>query len=319
MNHIGAIDIGGTKIAALVAGKEGILSRVTQETAKKGSVRALPEQAIAMLEAACREAGIEAVDAVGVASCGPFVRDADMLALTAPNLCGARSKSLPNDWDRIPLEAVLRERFNNLVIENDGVAALAAERNFGAVRDEANCVYVTWSTGIGFGICVDGRILHGKHGNAGHAGHMLLSASSEALCGCGNRGDVEALASGRNVGERLGMSTADLFGAARQGDEKLKPVAEEIARWFGQALYNLTATLDTRCFVIGGSVWNHHGDWLAPIVRNEIVSRLPALTEGVEILPAALGSLVADIGALSLVMPAEWIGEWRRTEPWKKI
>ena len=112
MNHIGAIDIGGTKIAALVAGKEGILARVTQETAKKGSVRALPEQAIAMLEAACREAGVEAVDAVGVASCGPFVRDAGMLALTAPNLCGARSKSLPNDWDRIPLEAVLRARIN---------------------------------------------------------------------------------------------------------------------------------------------------------------------------------------------------------------
>ena len=56
-----------------------------------------------------------------------------------------------------------------------------------------------------------------------------------------------------------------------------------------------------------------------PLVRNEIVSRLPALTAGVEIVPAALGSLVADIGALALVMPGDWVAEWRRTEPWTKI
>jgi glucokinase len=284
-------------------------------------VRALPEQAVALLDEACRQAGVEAVEAVGVASCGPFVRDNGMVALTAPNLCGARSKSLPNDWDRIPLEAVLRERYGTppgrLVIENDGVAALAAERSFGAVKDEPDCVYVTWSTGIGFGLCVDGHILRGKHGNAGHAGHMLLSEKSEALCGCGNAGDVEALASGRNIAERLSVSAADLFGAARSGDAKALAAAEEAAAWVGRALYNLAATLDTRYFVIGGSVWNHHGDWLAPLVRKEVVSRLPALTEGVEIVPAALGSLVADIGALSLVMPEDWIAEWRRTEPWK--
>lgn len=321
MKYIGAIDIGGTKIAALVAGREGILARVTQPTAVKGSARALPEQALAMLDAACRQAGIDAVEAVGVASCGPFVHEAGMIALTAPNLCGARSKSLPNDWDRIPLEAVLRERYGlpgKLVIENDGVAALAAERSFGAVKDERDCVYVTWSTGIGFGLCVDGHILRGKHGNAGHAGHMLLSESSDAACGCGNVGDVEALASGRNISERRGMPAADLFGMARNGDAQARAVAEEAAGWVGRALYNLAATLDTRCFVIGGSVWNHHGDWLEPVVHREIASRLPALTAGVRIVPAELGTLVADIGALSLVMPGDWIAEWRRTEPWKR-
>ena len=324
MEYIGAIDIGGTKMAALVAGRKGILARVTQPTALTGPLRALPDQAAALLDAACREAGIAAVEAVGVASCGPFVRDNGMVALTAPNLCGARSRSLPNDWDRIPLEAVLRERFGMpgmpgaLVIDNDGVAALMAERSFGAVKDEPDCAYVTWSTGIGFGLCVDGHILRGKNGNAGHAGHMLLSESSDVACGCGNRGDVEALASGRNIAQRLGIQAADLFGAARQGDAQAMAAAQELAGWVGRALYNLTATLDTRCFVIGGSVWNHHGDWLAPLVRKEIVSRLPALTEGVEIVPAALGSLVADIGALSLVMPDDWIAEWRRTEPWKR-
>jgi len=320
MAYIGGIDIGGTKIVAIVANRDGLLARVTQPTVKTGSPRALPEQAVQLLEDACRNAGIEPdlVRHVGVASCGPFVREEGMITLITPNLCGALNSSLPNDWDGIPLEAVLRERFERVAIENDCVAALVAERAFGAVKDEPDCAYVTWSTGIGFGLCVDGRILHGKHGNAGHAGHMLLDAYSEAVCGCGNHGDVEALTSGSNIGLRLQVSAADLFRSARDGDARAIAVAEELAQWFGRALYNVVATLDTRYFVIGGSVWINHGDWLLPRVKKEIVSRFPALTEGVELLPAALGSMVADIGSLCLMMPEDWIDEWRRSEPWKK-
>src|SRR5689334_14077959 len=100
MEYIGAIDIGGTKIAAIVAGREGILARLTQLTPVAGSVRALPEQAIALLDDACREANIDParIRQVGVASCGPFVREAGMIALAAPNICGAKNASLPNDW-----------------------------------------------------------------------------------------------------------------------------------------------------------------------------------------------------------------------------
>ena len=320
MVYIGGIDIGGTKIVATVASRDGLLARVTQPTAKSGSLRALPEQAVQLLDEACRNAGIEPglVRNVGVASCGPFVRENGMIALNTPNLCGALNAALPNDWDKIPLEEVLRERFERVAIENDCVAALVAERSFGAVKDEPDCAYVTWSTGIGFGFCVDGRILHGKHGNAGHAGHMLLDVDSDAVCGCGNHGDVEALTSGSNIRRRLQMQAADLFNSARAGDADALAAAQELAQWFGRALYNVVATLDTRYFIIGGSVWTNHGDWLLPRVKKEIVSRFPALTEGVELLPAALGSMVADIGALCLMMPEDWIAEWRRGESWKK-
>ncbi|WP_136417150.1 ROK family protein [Herbaspirillum sp. ST 5-3] len=321
--HIGAIDIGGTKIAAIVAGPEGPLARVTRPTVKSGPVRALPDQAIALMDDACAQAGVDpaAVKIAGIASCGPFVREQGFLGLSTPNLCGGHTAAvdLPNDWDVIPLEQVLRERFDKLVIENDCVAALAAERTFGALQGENDCVYVTWSTGIGFGLCVDGHILHGKHGNAGHAGHMLMSEQTDALCGCGNRGDLEGLISGRNVGRRLNTSTSELFRAARDGDEQARETAAEAAQWFGRALYNLTAALDTRRFAVGGSVWLHHGDWLAPIVLEEIERRFPALTSGVSVTTAALGSLVADIGALSLIIPEEWIAPWRTTQPWQKL
>src|SRR5690606_26704273 len=117
-----------------------------------GSVRALPEQVIRLLERACAKAGIDPaqVRSVGVASAGPFVRQEGRLLVSTPNICGGLSGNshLPNDWVAIPLEEVLRERFANVLIENDCVAALMAERAFGAAVDEPDCVYVTWSTGV---------------------------------------------------------------------------------------------------------------------------------------------------------------------------
>jgi glucokinase len=320
---IGALDIGGTKVAATVANARGLLARVVQPTAKTGSSRALGEQAIALLEAACNQANIACaqLSTVGVSSCGPFVLIDNMIALAAPNICGGRAHSddLPNDWQTIPLEQVLRERFAHVVIRNDCVTALVAERMFGAVQDEANCVYATWSTGIGFGLCVDGHILNGKNGNAGHAGHMLLNEQSDMLCGCGNRGDVEAMVSGRNLGKHVGRSTSEVFSAAHAGEPAALETTFQAARSFGRALYNIAVTLDTRVFIIGGSIWTHHGQWLAPIVEQEIAARLPALTQGVSIVPADLGELVTDIGALAMVMPTDWIPGWRGERPWRGL
>jgi glucokinase len=320
---IGGLDIGGTKMAAIVAGPQGPLARAMQPTVKTGTSRALPEQAIALLDEACRKAGVERtmLKRVGVSSAGPFVTIGGEVALVNPNLCGGleATSDLPNDWVSIPLEHVLRQEFGDIVVRNDCIAALIAERSFGAVRDVKDCVYVTWSTGIGFGLCVDGHVLNGKHGNAGHAGHMLLSENSQALCGCGNRGDVEALISGRNIERLRGRAAADIFSAARRGDADSLKIATEAAQWFGKALYNLTATLDTSVFVIGGSVWQHHGEWMMPTVVKEIASRMPALTADVILLNAALGGLVADIGGLCLVMPEEWKDPWRRSSPWANL
>jgi glucokinase len=202
------------------------------------------------------------------------------------------------------------------VIDNDCIAALTAERYFGAAQDESNCAYVTWSTGIGFGLCVDGHVLRGKHGNAGHAGHMLLSEVSNALCGCGNQGDLEGLISGRNLSQRLQQPLEVIFTAAANGDPTSLAIAEDAAKWLGRGLYNLITTLDLRCILMGGSVWRHHANLLAPLVEKEIHSRFPALTSGVVIQSAGLGELVADIGALSLVMPKSWRDDWNVRQPW---
>jgi glucokinase len=81
-----------------------------------------------------------------------------------------------------------------------------------------HCAYVTWSTGVGMGLCVDGRVLRGKNGNAGHGGHMFVSDNDDALCGCGNVGDVEALVAGNAVARRFGADAATLLQRAQAGD-----------------------------------------------------------------------------------------------------
>lgn len=321
--YIGGLDIGGTKMAAIIADIDGPLIRVVEPTVKTGTPRAPAEQGLRLLQQACSEAGIpfEQIQCVGVSSCGPFAYIDRQLNLVTPNICGGmhEDSDLPNDWQAIPLEAVLREHFSTVVIENDCVAAIAAERAFGNARGYDNCAYVTWSTGIGMGFCVDGRLLRGKNGNAGHAGHMLLAENIPAQCGCGNFGDVEALTSGRNLRARFGRSSTDIFTSAKAGEEEALAIVKEAAKWFGRALFNVTATLDMKLFVIGGSVWQHHGDWINTMVMHELESRFPALTNDVSIVDARLGSHVADIGALYMVMEADWVTRWQQGDLWEKL
>ena len=317
---IAAIDIGGSKIAVTLADASGPRYRLIQPTVKTGTSRAIPEQCLTLLQSLCHQADIDfsKINSIGVSACGPFAFQDNLLGLVAPNLCGGLSNAndLPNDWTFIPLASVLKEQSSHVVIDNDCIAALTAERYFGAAQDEPNCAYVTWSTGIGFGLCVDGHVLRGKHGNAGHAGHMLLSEVSDALCGCGNQGDLEGLISGRNLSQRLQQPLEVIFTAAAQGDPTCLAIAEEAAKWLGRGLYNLITTLDLRCILMGGSVWRHHAGLLAPLVEKEIHSRFPAMTEGVVLQSAALGELVADLGALSLVMPESWKADWNARQPW---
>ena len=320
---IAALDIGGTKLAVTVANQQGPLLRVSQPTIREGSADAIPLQALQLLDTACLQAGIsrESCTALGVSSCGPFAHRDGLIDIIPPNLCGGlvHSDDLPNDWTSIPLERVLRSQFSEVCIANDCVAALIGERHFGAAQQEPNCAYVTWSTGIGFGLCVDGHILQGKAGNAGHAGHMLLSDVSDALCGCGNRGDLEGMIAGRNLSNRLGQPLADVFLAAQRGDAAAMDVVRDAARWFGRGLYNLVTTLDLKLILVGGSVWRHHAPLLQPLVHSEIISRFPALTNGVTVINAELDELVTDIGALAMVMPDEWKTDWQLRRPWHQL
>jgi glucokinase len=319
--RIAALDIGGTKMAACIADARGPLLRVTQATQRSGPPDTIARQGLRLIGACCERLGIDPalVASVGVSSCGPFALRDGLLGFMPPNICGglANGDDLPNDWTFLPLESVLRERFSTVNIVNDCVAGLHGERAFG--HAPANSIYVTWSTGIGFGLCVDGHILNGKANNAGHASHMLLTNDEAARCGCGNQGDLEGLLGGRNFEKRLGKPLAAIFSAARAGDAEALNTVAYAAQWFGRALYNLVSILDTEAIFVGGSVWRHNEDLLAPLVQQEISTRFEALTAGVQVQGAVLGELVTDLGAFALVMPQPWIEGWRTKKPWTTL
>lgn len=312
------VDLGGSKIAvSLAAGGVGapgqppaLLARRAEPTAKTGTPDAVARQILRMIAAACAEAGVRVQDleAVGVSSCGPFVMNDGLIELAAPNICGGLAgpaRGLPNDWASVPLEAPLREKFADVRIANDGIGALQAERRWGALQGLDHCAYVTWSTGIGCGLCVDGHVLRGKNGNAGHAGHMFVSDNVAALCGCGNIGDLEALVAGNAVARRFAAGgyadAAGVFSAARAGDAQAVALVDELCRVMGRALYNLVVTLDLERISLGGGVFWHQRDYLLPRLQSFISGKLPALTDGFSLVPAGLGDRVGDFGALALV------------------
>ena len=311
MAPVACVDIGGTKVAVSVADGQGVRGKLAEPTATVGDRGALADQIIRMVAQSCASAGVAVADlsAVGVVSCGPFVMADGLIELAAPNICGGiagKARGLPNDWPTAYLEAPLRAAFANVRVENDGVGALEAERRWGALQGMDHCAYVTWSTGIGMGVCVDGHILRGKNGNAGHAGHSFVSDNLDALCGCGNVGDVEGLVGGNAIGRRFSSlgypDAASLFVAAKAGDTRAGTLIDELCRVMGRTLYNLIATLDLQRISIGGSVFWHHRDWLLPKLRAEVAGKLPALTDGCTIVPAGLGERVGDFGALALVV-----------------
>jgi glucokinase len=305
---VACVDIGGTKIAVNVVDQRGALGRLVEPTLKQGAPDALARQVLRMIKASCQAANIQArdIEAVGVASCGPFVLNQGLVELASPNICGGlagAARGLPNDWTTALLEAPLRQAFARVRVENDGIAALQAERRWGALQGLDSCAYVTWSTGIGTGLCVDGQVLRGKNGNAGHAGHMFVSDNFDALCGCGNVGDVEALVAGNALPRRFPAypDAASVLIAARAGNTGATAIIDEICRVMGRALYNLVVTLDLQRISLGGSVFWHHRDYLLPRLQFHITGRLPALTDGCTLVPAGLGNRVGDYAALALV------------------
>jgi len=311
---VACVDIGGTKVAVNIVDEQGVRGKVAEPTATTGQADALGLQIIRLIGQSCAAAGVpvDRIARVGVASCGPFVLNQGLVELAAPNICGGQAgpaRGLPNDWKTALLEAPLRAAFSHVRVENDGIGALEAERRWGALQVDgvpmAHCAYVTWSTGIGTGLCVDGHVLRGKNGNAGHAGHTFVVSNNDALCGCGNVGDVESLIAGNAIARRFAPhgypDAASLFAAAYTGDTRAAALVDDLCEVMGRMLYDLIATLDVQRISIGGSVYWHHRDHLLPKLRSVVHGKLPPLTDGIELVSAGLGERVGDFGALALV------------------
>jgi glucokinase len=323
---LAAIDIGGTKVTASVSDRNGILAKVRQATCLQGDEHALPRQVRELIGRACAEARVDEalVDAVGVSTCSPFERRGRRRVVVAPNLCGGLGWSrirIPNDWKSIPLEEDLAARYRRVEVGNDCITAAMAERLFGAGRGEDDMMYVTWSTGIGAGAYVDGHLLLGKNSNAVHLGHILMALDDKRSLAEGwqQAANLESFVSGPAIARQYGdgVDTLEVFRRCRAGDGRARQIIERAARVFARALVSAATLLDTRVFVIGGSVAN---DWdvLEPLVRAEFAAANPFFVSGVEFRRSALDRYLGDMAGLAQVMPEDWIASWQRDRPWER-
>ncbi|MFO8062901.1 MAG: ROK family protein [bacterium] len=305
------VDIGGTQTRAVIAHKTGIADSVEEMTVKTGSSKALPRQVMSMIDILLKRNGIEkdGIERVGVSAPGPFGLNNGRKVLTTPNICGGlNAESGPdNDWVEIPIEEELNRHFD-IVMENDAISsALVHKRLINNIPDDF--IYITWSTGIGGGIVTGGSPVRGSRGNASHIGHMIVMKGGP-LCNCGNRGDMESIASGSAIERAAGMEASRVFESYDRSDES-RSIINNAAEGFTAGLVSLSAIFDTELFIIGGSVFTSNSRMLTDIIERTLGDYSRLFTRHIRIAQTPFDDLALLSGLIN-VMPEDWYSSWSK-------
>ena len=314
------LDIGGTKCAISTGeceyGAIKILSREEFPTAGLSWQQVLDEFARRIEKladnghATCDDR--HAVAAIGI-SCGGPLDSREGVIMSPPNLPG---------WDNIPITRILEDEFGvKAAVHNDANACALAEWQFGAGRGTRNMVFLTFGTGLGAGLILDGKLFAGTNDNAGELGHIRLDAFGPV--GYGKAGSFEGFCSGSGIAqlaasmvkERLQMgrkvdwcpdgnlsaiTARTVAEAARRGDALAREVYSVSARYLGKGLSIVIDILNPELIVIG-SIYARNEDLLKPLME-EVLSKeaLPLANKVCRVVPAALGESIGDYAALSV-------------------
>jgi glucokinase len=224
-------------------------------------------------------------------------------------------------WRDFPLRARLAERFGlPTALDNDAKAFALGEALFGAGRGSRALLGMVISTGVGGGVVMDGRLLHGASGNAGHIGHTLISPAGPR-CACGARGCLTAYSSGSGLAERAqmelergsgsslkGLSAGKISGqtiaaAARSGDALSRRLLRDSATALARALVDAANILDLDRVVLGGGLVGAADLWLAPLRKAAQRRARFLLARDLDIRVSELGAYAGVIGAAALTYP----------------
>jgi glucokinase len=309
VNEAVGIDVGGTKIAAARVGGDGSVLALETLPTPADDVDAT----LATVVKAARAVLTPDVGAVGIAAAGLVGWQTGELVF-APNLA----------WRQVPLARLLTSELGvPVVADNDNTAAAWGEYVFGAGRGHEDLLLVGVGTGIGGGIVSGGRLFHGAHGFAAEIGHIVMDPAGP-ICGCGNRGCWEQLASGQAVTRaaraavREGAETilveltagdpAQITGpmvtqAARDGDAVSIAILADVGRWLGVGIGGLVNVLDPEIVIMAGGV-AEAGDLLLDPARAAYRDTVEAaeMRPDVPIVMAELGHHAGVVGAAALVL-----------------
>ena len=309
------IDIGGTKCAIIYGieqkGNLQVEDKIRFETTKVDeTLRNILDNLTIMMT----RHGLtpENTSAIGI-SCGGPLDSKRGVVMSPPNLPG---------WDNIPIvEMVENHTGIRAGLQNDANACALAEWKFGAGQGTRNMVFMTFGTGLGAGIIINGELYSGTNDNAGELGHIRLAADGPV--GYGKRGSFEGFCSGGGIAQlarhkvtetyRQGKSvswcaekdissvTAQMVAeAAQQGD----PLAKEIFRissdYLGMGLSIVVDILNPEMIVIG-SIYARNEKMMRPVMQ-AVMDReaLSGANRVCRVVPAALGEQIGDFASLSI-------------------
>lgn len=298
---VGAVDIGGTKIAVGLVDAEGrILAREVSPTAPEKGVEDGLARIQAMLAACQVQLPNSQMIGIGVGCTGPVDPQTGVLG---PN------SFLPL-WEGVELVDRLKAVTGvSVAIENDADAAALGEFAWGAGRGTSQCIYVTVSTGIGCGIVLDGKLYRGVDGAHPELGHFVIDWDHGPACSCGAKGCWESLASGPAMAawyrSRASAPTSDLDAIdareicrrAEAGEELAQAAVEREGEYLGVGLANLISTFVPQVIVLGGGVmesWPLFADRVTAMIRQNC-TLVPS--EKTQLRRASLGARTGLAGA----------------------
>ena len=308
-------DIGGTKCAVITALREGegirLLSRAQCPTDLSVAPEEMIDRLVTMADALVGDGEVEAV---GISCGGPLDSRAGVIA-GPPNLPG---------WTHVEIVSRLSGHYKVPVrLQNDANACALAEWKFGAGRGVDDLIFLTFGTGLGAGLILDGRLYTGVNDNAGEVGHIRLE--SDGPVGYGKAGSFEGFCSGGGLA-RLGLQMAvrqaekgepplyfrsgapeevtakSIAQAAEQGDATARLVYRTCGEQLGKGLSILMDILNPRRIIIG-SIFarSHHLLWEAAkaVIEREA---LPQAVACCDVVPAGLGERIGDYAAIATAL-----------------
>lgn len=320
MRYVLGVDIGGTNLVVGAVTEDGMQVRGlrSEPTGAVHGADHVIDRIVTMAEATIAETRRDdpaaQIAGVGIGSPGPLDRKAGIVLLT-PNL----------GWVNMPVRDRIGERLGMpAALDNDANCAMAGEWWVGAAKGARHAVTFTLGTGIGGGIVVDGKLLHGASDVAAEIGHITIETNGRR-CGCGNDGCLEAYASGPAIarraaealeagadssiplivqGDRSRISAQTVYEAAAAGDPLALEVVQDTAKYLGVGVANLINILNPEVVVICGGV-THAGDRLFVPLRREVNRRAfrPAV-QACRIVPGALPGTAGVVGAAKVFLDA---------------
>jgi glucokinase len=288
------LDLGGTDLKAGLVQADGTLEHFLRMPARTQESAEAPVEVVLEAVATLRQRAGAAPVRIGLGCPGVIEPRTGALLGHTPHL--------PH-WHALPLGGMLSRRLGAGVrVDNDANCAALAEARVGAARGARVAVTLTLGTGIGCGIVIDGRVVHGAFGGAGEAGHLPLG-SGEHPCRCGvvNCVEPEASASGLLRSARAaGLGVADaagVFAAAARGDAVALRLVDRMADRLGAVIAVVVNLLNPDVVTIGGGV-AQAGEPLFGRLRGAVDRyALEGHRGALRLLPAALGDRAGTVGA----------------------